>query len=214
MTCRLQRFNDREDELVCECGTRKDSLVLRVRNTFYEWPQLPLPPPLRRSSSYPPAAKEPSTSRHSIASIAKVESADQARQPGHAQDSCLPCQADESEPDFEQALEQYGLHPSHPLWIGQTKIMLRNIPSRCKEYELRKFLVDLGIPSHRWVLNMPLSGSRRNRGYAFVTAIDPATAIEIIKVLWQQSIPSRVSQRPLKLQPAACQLENAHIGLR
>lgn len=207
MTTRWQRFNDFKDVLNCECEPQ-DSLVLRVRNTFYEWPQFPLRPPLRRSSSGPPAAKEPLTSRHSIASIQKVigrplqvQTVDQAWQPGPAQ----ACHAAESEP--LDAFDQYGLHPSHALWSGQLKIMLRNIPSRCKDCELRNFIVGLGIPSDMWSMNMPVSASGRNRGYAFVTAINSATATEIVNILWKRSIPTRASERPLKLQPAECQLE-------
>eukprot|EP00930_Biecheleria_cincta_P083156 TRINITY_DN7277_c0_g3_i1.p1 TRINITY_DN7277_c0_g3~~TRINITY_DN7277_c0_g3_i1.p1 ORF type:complete len:241 (+),score=22.13 TRINITY_DN7277_c0_g3_i1:58-780(+) len=98
--------------------------------------------------------------------------------------------------------DKHGLHPSHPQWIGHRKIMLRNLPCRCKAYEIEDFITAGGVSSDQWVLVMPVGSFGRNRGYAFIIASDPGTAMEIVHILWQQPIPTRVSQRPLQLQPA------------
>eukprot|EP00930_Biecheleria_cincta_P062452 TRINITY_DN47926_c0_g1_i1.p1 TRINITY_DN47926_c0_g1~~TRINITY_DN47926_c0_g1_i1.p1 ORF type:complete len:108 (-),score=4.28 TRINITY_DN47926_c0_g1_i1:45-368(-) len=95
----------------------------------------------------------------------------------------------------------YGYHPSHPIWFGFMVIMLRNLPCRCKAYEVENIVAAGGVASDEWTMVMPAGSYGRNRGYAFITATDPATAIKIVRVLWQCSIPTRVSRRPLYLQP-------------
>lgn len=99
--------------------------------------------------------------------------------------------------------DKYGLPPWHPLWIGQAKILIRNIPCRCTAHEIENFITKGGVLSEKWTIVLPgAEYGKRNRGYAFITAADPSTAMELVRLLWQQSIPTRGSGRALKLQPA------------
>ncbi|CAJ1425363.1 unnamed protein product [Effrenium voratum] len=104
-------------------------------------------------------------------------------------------QAKHSREDLD---DQYGLHADHPAWQSAKKLMIRNIPSRCSHAELEFWLRTL--TSSAFQLSLPVNSSGRNRGYAFV-ASDPTSLRGLVRALWQQRLPSRMSTRALKLQP-------------
>ncbi|CAE7563014.1 unnamed protein product [Symbiodinium natans] len=96
--------------------------------------------------------------------------------------------------------EEFGLHPSSPEWYTCTKMMIRNVPARCTEPEMYAYL-RTKTPSN-FVLQMPKTSTSKCKGYAFVLATSPHEIAELAKALWQQRVPSRMSNRPLKIHPA------------
>eukprot|EP00930_Biecheleria_cincta_P066775 TRINITY_DN5303_c0_g1_i2.p1 TRINITY_DN5303_c0_g1~~TRINITY_DN5303_c0_g1_i2.p1 ORF type:complete len:224 (+),score=32.25 TRINITY_DN5303_c0_g1_i2:87-758(+) len=188
---RTQRIQSRGDMVGCLRECESDHPVLMIRNTFLEW-VLPVQGK-RRPSSSPPTCRFRSTSP------ASVQSALEMKQSPSPSPASMPPQNTMLHGVVDN---DYGYHPSHPLWIGQAAIMLRNIPCRCKADEIKNIITAGGVPSEKWTMTMPAGSYGRNRGYAFITATDPATAMELVHVLWKRTIPTRVSQRPLKLQPA------------
>jgi hypothetical protein len=110
-----------------------------------------------------------------------------------------------------------GVHPSHPMWIGETRIMLRNIPCRCKQDELEKFIsaetAAAGVSPNKCFVIMPPGSNGRNRGYAFIHTISAEIAMELVRALWQKHVPTRSSVRPLKLQPAFAKAEVIQFSL-
>eukprot|EP00930_Biecheleria_cincta_P066779 TRINITY_DN5303_c0_g3_i3.p1 TRINITY_DN5303_c0_g3~~TRINITY_DN5303_c0_g3_i3.p1 ORF type:complete len:219 (+),score=27.77 TRINITY_DN5303_c0_g3_i3:71-727(+) len=192
----------------CLHGWAWDSSMLRIRNTFLEW-AADRERGSQRPSSSPPTCRFLSTSPASVQPPwgTKQNASPNAATCGVLGTSSTPFASPASTPPQKTMLhgevdDVYGHHPSHPLWAGHTAIMLRNIPCRCKAYEIENMIMAGGVPSETWTMVMPPATKGRNRGYALITAADPATATELVHVLWQQTIPTRVSQRPLKLQPA------------
>ena len=53
-----------------------------------------------------------------------------------------------------------------------------------------------------FVLQMPKTNASKCKGYAFVLATSPHEVAELAKALWQQRVPGRMSNRPLKIHPA------------
>eukprot|EP00930_Biecheleria_cincta_P092345 TRINITY_DN8220_c0_g1_i1.p1 TRINITY_DN8220_c0_g1~~TRINITY_DN8220_c0_g1_i1.p1 ORF type:complete len:235 (+),score=27.94 TRINITY_DN8220_c0_g1_i1:71-775(+) len=218
-----------------------EAYVLRIRNTFIEWAAFPVGAK-RRPSSSPPICRIQNTSIEMVQLSLEIKPRADASKSSrvchpipNALAERLPpqtsrCVVDSgyglhpSAPQAERLPSQtpccliddvYGLHPSHPLWIGQTRIMLRNLPCRCKAYEIENFIIARGgLPSKKWTMVMPAGTYHRNRGYAFITATDPATAMEIVHVLWQQRLPTRLSEKPLKLQPSSMHLDRSSCSLR
>ncbi|CAE7838029.1 unnamed protein product [Symbiodinium sp. KB8] len=95
--------------------------------------------------------------------------------------------------------EAFGLHPSSLQWLATCKMMIRNVPARCTEQELRDFLDSL--TSDRYSLQMPKTQSK-SKGYAFVEMRNPVSLCALAGSLWQQCIPTRQSTRALKIHPA------------
>ncbi|CAE6918556.1 unnamed protein product, partial [Symbiodinium microadriaticum] len=95
--------------------------------------------------------------------------------------------------------EAFGLHPSSLQWLASSKMMIRNIPARCTEQEMRIFLNSL--TSDRYSLQMPKTQSK-SKGYAFVEMRHPIALHALAMALWQQCIPTRQSTRALKIHPA------------
>lgn len=115
-----------------------------------------------------------------------------------------PAQTDGAPPEDagdedEDEDDVYGFHPDHPTWQAARKLMIRNIPARCSYQELDAFLrAHTPLP---FGLSLPVNRSGRNCGYAFVTMADPLSLRSLVQALWQQRIPSRQSEKPLRLQP-------------
>ena len=106
---------------------------------------------------------------------------------------------DGSGDEDEDEDDVYGFHPDHPTWQAARKLMIRNIPARCSYQELDAFLrAHTPLP---FGLSLPVNRSGRNCGYAFVTMADPLSLRSLVQALWQQRIPSRQSEKPLRLQP-------------
>eukprot|EP00440_Ansanella_granifera_P051180 gb/GFBE01055479.1/.p1 GENE.gb/GFBE01055479.1/~~gb/GFBE01055479.1/.p1 ORF type:complete len:164 (+),score=16.72 gb/GFBE01055479.1/:1-492(+) len=99
----------------------------------------------------------------------------------------------------DDELSTYGIHPSDPQWAGVTKVIIRNIPTRCRIGELQRFIAK--AVKGDVCVNLPMKGSKKNRGYAFLKATDASVAREAVAALWQKPISSRVSDRPLVLLP-------------
>ena len=189
-------------ECLRECES--DDLVLRVKNTFLEWvfPAQGKP----RSSSSPPTCRFQSISPAPVPPLFEMKLSPSPSSATRSVTSTLsssPASSPKQKTMFHVVVDDdYGLHPSHPLWIGQTAMMIRNLPCRCKANEIKSMIMAGGVPSEKWTMVMPNGTKGRNRGYVFVAALDHATAMELVHVLWKQPIPTRVSQRPLKLTPA------------
>ena len=79
-------------------------------------------------------------------------------------------------------------------WLTATKMMIRNIPARCTEPELRMYLNTLAVS--KYVLEMPTTSLSKCKGYAFVKMDDPHDLMALARELWQKCVPSRVSPRP------------------
>lgn len=89
----------------------------------------------------------------------------------------------------DEVHDQYGYHADHPAWQDVKKIMIRNLPARASYEELACYLQTL--TSSAFHLSLPLNGSGRNCGYAFVTLENPHSLRVLVQALWQQRIPSR-----------------------
>ena len=96
--------------------------------------------------------------------------------------------------------DEFGLHPSSIQWLTATKMMIRNVPARCTEPELRMYLNTLAVS--KYVLEMPTTSLSKCKGYAFVKMADPHDLMALARELWQKCVPSRESPRPLKIHPA------------
>ncbi|CAE7237252.1 unnamed protein product [Symbiodinium natans] len=101
---------------------------------------------------------------------------------------------------MEAGTEEFGLHPNSAQWLSSTKMMIRNVPARCTETELRSFLESL--TSTEYVLEMPKTSQTKCKGYAFVEMCDPLSLAALAEALWQQRLPTRASERALKIHPA------------
>eukprot|EP00440_Ansanella_granifera_P048788 gb/GFBE01052859.1/.p1 GENE.gb/GFBE01052859.1/~~gb/GFBE01052859.1/.p1 ORF type:complete len:467 (+),score=54.32 gb/GFBE01052859.1/:1-1401(+) len=100
----------------------------------------------------------------------------------------------------EDELLTYGVHPDDAQWTGVTKVMIRNIPTRCRIGELDQFIAE-SVEGYVSV-SLPMKSSRKNRGYAFVRTEDASVARAVVTALWKKTISSRLSDRPLVLHPA------------
>ena len=78
--------------------------------------------------------------------------------------------------------------------------MIRNVPARCTEQEMREFLDSL--TSDRYSLQMPKTTGSKCKGYAFVEMRHPIALGALAAALWQKCIPTRQSTRALKIHPA------------
>ncbi|CAE7642448.1 unnamed protein product [Symbiodinium sp. CCMP2592] len=96
--------------------------------------------------------------------------------------------------------EEFGLHPDSMEWLSSTKMMIRNVPARCTELELRVYLSTKTTDD--FVLEMPKTSPAKCKGYAFVQMDDSVALAALAKALWQQSVPTRKSARPFKIHPA------------
>ncbi|CAE6967410.1 unnamed protein product [Symbiodinium natans] len=156
----------------------------RVHRTFIEGVLLtPCPP---RSRSWPDLSQ--SVVELFDAETETSETPDMVREP-----------EEQPDPEVHDFDDEKGLHPGHDLWTGVNNLMICNLPARCTRTELSSFLTSLVAEPMN--LSVPLSASGRNRGYAFVRAPE-RTIDRLVRALWQRSVPTRKSTRPLKLQPA------------
>ncbi|CAE7199886.1 unnamed protein product [Symbiodinium sp. CCMP2456] len=96
--------------------------------------------------------------------------------------------------------EEFGLHPDSVEWLSSTKMMIRNVPARCTELELRVYLSTQTTDD--FVLEMPKTSPAKCKGYAFVQMADSVALAALAKALWQQTVPTRKSARPFKIHPA------------
>eukprot|EP00439_Symbiodinium_sp_Y106_P027507 s2839_g3.t1 len=94
--------------------------------------------------------------------------------------------------------EDFGLHPSSTRWCGVRKLVVKNMPARCKENELRNFIGSLTAAPFQ--IRMPSSRKGTCKGFCFIAFADPEGLSKLLPALWQQSVPNR-SPRPLKLVP-------------
>ncbi|CAE7642430.1 unnamed protein product [Symbiodinium sp. CCMP2592] len=99
-----------------------------------------------------------------------------------------------------QGSEEFGLHPDSMEWLSSTKMMIRNVPARCTELELRVYLSTQ--TTHDFVLEMPKTSPAKCKGYAFVQMDDSVALAALAKALWQQTVPTRKSARAFKIHPA------------
>ncbi|CAJ1399177.1 unnamed protein product [Effrenium voratum] len=93
-----------------------------------------------------------------------------------------------------------GVHPDDPCWDSTTNLMICKLPARCTQAELTAFIRKT-VPGFELQISLPRSESGRNRGYGFVQ-VRHGSMRELVRRLWNSRIPTRQSQRPLKLQPA------------
>ncbi|CAE7421742.1 unnamed protein product, partial [Symbiodinium necroappetens] len=96
-------------------------------------------------------------------------------------------------------MDAFGLHPESEMWLSATRMMIRNIPARCTEGELRSMLNSANLP---YKLEMPKGGPSKCKGFAFVTMPQAFMLVVLARVLWQSSVPTRESSRKLKIHPA------------
>ena len=92
------------------------------------------------------------------------------------------------------------MHPHSMEWLSSTKMMIRNVPARCTELELRVYLSTKTTDD--FVLEMPKTSPAKCKGYAFVQMADSVALAALAKALWQQTVPTRKSARPFKIHPA------------
>eukprot|EP00930_Biecheleria_cincta_P051119 TRINITY_DN3627_c0_g2_i1.p1 TRINITY_DN3627_c0_g2~~TRINITY_DN3627_c0_g2_i1.p1 ORF type:complete len:189 (-),score=30.50 TRINITY_DN3627_c0_g2_i1:116-682(-) len=79
---------------------------------------------------------------------------------------------------------------------GLYKVMLRNIPARCRVDELKQAIEDLGYQGLYISFNMPVKGSKiLNRGYAFVTFDELDTATAFAHAINGYSFPGRLGSK-------------------
>ncbi|CAJ1430002.1 unnamed protein product, partial [Effrenium voratum] len=97
---------------------------------------------------------------------------------------------------------EHGLHPSSGLWQGVTKMMIRNIPSRCQRMEVEQLIQPI---TRDFKLEWPKLSSSKCKGYAFVEVESPAIMQRLVYALWQANVPTRQSKKPLQICPANAQ---------
>ncbi|CAJ1379588.1 unnamed protein product [Effrenium voratum] len=105
-------------------------------------------------------------------------------------------------------MDEYGLHPSSCFWQGVTKMMIRNVPARCQQEEVDR-LIQVITPNFE--TRMPRSSSCKCKGYAFVEVDSPATMQLLAYFLWQARVPTRQSNRPLKIHPANLEVKSMSL---
>eukprot|EP00440_Ansanella_granifera_P032132 gb/GFBE01034874.1/.p1 GENE.gb/GFBE01034874.1/~~gb/GFBE01034874.1/.p1 ORF type:complete len:184 (+),score=27.19 gb/GFBE01034874.1/:1-552(+) len=100
---------------------------------------------------------------------------------------------------------EHGVPPDDPRWTGMRKIVIKNLPARCSHGELCDFIAELlGSPRRNsFHVHLPPSTGKgkRNNGFAFVTLHTVELAQQLVNAMWMKSIPSRPSNRILRLTP-------------
>eukprot|EP00440_Ansanella_granifera_P003796 gb/GFBE01004121.1/.p1 GENE.gb/GFBE01004121.1/~~gb/GFBE01004121.1/.p1 ORF type:complete len:204 (+),score=37.26 gb/GFBE01004121.1/:1-612(+) len=173
--------------------------VLTVRKTFFEVVALSAAP-ARRSASCPPGNKEFNVGIGPEEVVMMAEgstwvkpAAQHGRDMEESPDTLLVQNPDSG---------GRGVHPSDPVWKTTTKVIISNIPCRCRRNEFQMFLQSLFIPGS-WCFHLPMKSAQKNRGYAVVEVGDPSSVLKLVDSLWQKRrMPSRTSDKPLYLRPA------------
>ncbi|CAJ1363063.1 unnamed protein product [Effrenium voratum] len=77
--------------------------------------------------------------------------------------------------------------------------MIRNIPARCSQSEISALIAS---DARKFEVQMPRSSEKKCKGYAFIQVSEAQLMKRLVHDLWAKCVPSRRSQRPLKIHPA------------
>ena len=91
------------------------------------------------------------------------------------------------------------MHPHSMEWLSSTKMMIRNVPARCTELELRVYLSTKTTDD--FVLEMPKTSPAKCKGYAFVQMADSVALAALATALWQQSVSHQEECSPIQDPP-------------
>eukprot|EP00440_Ansanella_granifera_P062547 gb/GFBE01067822.1/.p1 GENE.gb/GFBE01067822.1/~~gb/GFBE01067822.1/.p1 ORF type:complete len:182 (+),score=22.66 gb/GFBE01067822.1/:1-546(+) len=97
----------------------------------------------------------------------------------------------------------YGVHPSSLSWNNSSVLLIRHIPTRCSQQELESFIKSLGIDVCSLSIDMPMGRQAKScRGFALIYLQDHNKMMQLVASLWQKTLPTKSSSRPLHLQPS------------
>eukprot|EP00747_Dinoflagellata_sp_TGD_P138297 gnl/TRDRNA2_/TRDRNA2_175772_c0_seq1.p1 gnl/TRDRNA2_/TRDRNA2_175772_c0~~gnl/TRDRNA2_/TRDRNA2_175772_c0_seq1.p1 ORF type:complete len:427 (+),score=40.08 gnl/TRDRNA2_/TRDRNA2_175772_c0_seq1:220-1500(+) len=100
-------------------------------------------------------------------------------------------------------------------WQHVTKVVIKNIPTRCQEGELTAAIDAAGFENEYYDLELPLkrgSKDKENLGYAFVRFYSVHTAKRFFRVMNGHRLANRVSTRMWRVIPARDQGEDDGHG--